>query len=509
MGQGCGLYSQPPGSPMESTLATEPSRPANNSNRHGRDVRERPRLVLDALTPPHSVDLEKALLGCIILEGGGETLPICLEEKIKPASFYVPKHRVIFEQILELFRKQQVIDELILIDHLRLSNLLEEAGGEAYIIEASNWIDSPAHLPFYVQRVRDGHLLRQLINTSRETIESAYAGIDEVSDFLEKTEERFFAISQDRVTDSAKPLSGSLQRALQLVNEMLTNKGEITGAPTGFIDLDKLTTGWHAGEMIVVAARPAMGKTSLALNMAEAAICPRRGPATPTLMFSLEMPAEQLAMRLLCSRSRVNMRKLRDGFLPPDKHRDLATIAKELQEVPLSIDDSSGLSIMELRAKARRWFNKVQKEAERRSKDAPAPKVPGMVVIDYLQLLSGTDSKVPREQQIAEISRGCKAMAKELGVPVVVLAQLNRESEKEKRQPRMSDLRESGSIEQDADVVLLLSKPRNYDEQEDMAADAVARDLIIAKQRNGPVDTVALTFTKHLTRFENYSPPTE
>ncbi len=373
-----------------------------------------------------------------------------------------------------------------------------------------NRIDSPVNLPYYIQRVRDGHLLRKLIAASQETIEHAYGGIDEISEFLEKTEERFFSISQDRVTDSAKAISGPLQSAVSLINEMLVNKGEITGAPTGFIDLDKLTTGWHGGEMIVVAARPSMGKTSLALNMAEAAICPKPGRVpTPTLMFSLEMPAEQLAMRLLCSRARINMRRLRDGFLPQDKHRDLADTVRELQQAPFSIDDSSGLTVLELRAKARRWFNRVQKEAERRGEAGPKPKVPGLVVIDYLQLVSGTDPRVNREQQIAEISRGCKAMAKELNVPVIVLAQLNRDSEREKRQPRMSDLRESGSIEQDADVVLLLSKPRQYDEEADMAADAVARDLIIAKQRNGPVDTVALTFTKHLTRFENYSPPTD
>ncbi|MGF1452607.1 MAG: replicative DNA helicase [Opitutales bacterium] len=487
----------------------QPSQFNGRPGQNGRNFRDRPQLRLDGLTPPHSVDLEQALLACVILEGGGETLPICLEEKVKAESFYIPKHQVIFGQLLELFRKQQVIDEIILIDHLKTANLVEEAGGEAYVLEITNRIDSPAHLPFYIQRVRDGHLLRQLISCSRETIESAYSGIDEVADFLEKTEERFFSISQDRVTDSAKPLSGSLEKALGLVNEMLTNKGEITGAPTGFVDLDKLTTGWHSGEMIVVAARPSMGKTSLALNMAEAGICPRRGAATPTLMFSLEMPCEQLAMRLLCSRARVNMRKLRDGFLSPEKHRELFNTAKELQVAPLSIDDSSGLSIMELRAKARRWFNRVQKENERKGEQGEQPKVPGMVIIDYLQLVAGTDPKTPREQQIAEISRGCKAMAKELGVPVVVLAQLNRDSEREKRQPRMSDLRESGSIEQDADVVLLLSKPRNYDEQEDMAADAVARDLIIAKQRNGPVDTVPLTFTKHLTRFENYQAPAE
>lgn len=461
--------------------------------------------------PPHSVDMEQALLACCILEGGNETLTQCIQEKIRADCFYKPAHRILFEQMLVLYERQQPLDELILSDHLRNKGLLNDVGGEAYIVSVTNRIDTPAHLPHYIERVRDAYLLRQLISASLDTLEGAFDGAGDIAEFVEKTEQRVFSISQDRITDSAQPLEKSVDSAIQLINTMLENKGQVTGATTGFADLDKMTTGWHSGEMIVVAARPSMGKTSLALNMAEAAICPKAGArAVPTLMFSLEMPSEQLAMRLLCSRARVNMRRLRDGILPPEKHRDLVNVAKELKSAPLSIDDSSGLTVLELRAKARRWANKTFKDEARKRELEGQPldvhsEVPGLVLIDYLQLVSGTDPRTPREQQIAEISRGMKAMAKELGIPVVVLAQLNRESEREKRQPRMSDLRESGSIEQDADVVLLLSKPREYNEEEDLASDAVARDLIIAKQRNGPVGTVPLTFTKHLTRFENYT----
>jgi replicative DNA helicase len=242
--------------------------------------------------------------------------------------------------------------------------------------------------------------------------------------------------------------------------------------------------------MIVLAARPSMGKTSLALNIAEAAVIPKKGDPVPTLVFSLEMSASQLALRMLCSRAKVNIKLLREGMLPkqgPEQQR-LVDVADELSKSPLFIDDSSHLTIMELRAKARRLYSRYKL---------------GMIVVDYLQLISSADPQTPREQQVAEISRGMKAMAKELDLPVLVLSQLNRSSEKENRAPRLSDLRESGSIEQDADVVLMLARPKDADERFQTAADAA--DLIVAKQRNGPVGELKLTFLKDTTRFENYA----
>jgi len=240
--------------------------------------------------------------------------------------------------------------------------------------------------------------------------------------------------------------------------------------------------------MIVLAARPSVGKTSLALNMAESAALPKRGDPVPTLIFSLEMSASQLALRMLCARARVNMKMLRDGMLPkqgPEQHR-LVEVADELSKSPLFIDDSGHLTIMELRAKARRLYARHKL---------------GFIVIDYLQLISPGDPSIPREQQVSEVSRGVKAMAKELDLPVLVLSQLNRSSEKENRAPRLSDLRESGSIEQDADVVLMLAPPKDSDEK----FQAAAYDLIVAKQRNGPVGQLQLTFLKDITRFENFA----
>ncbi|WP_309398422.1 replicative DNA helicase [Cerasicoccus maritimus] len=439
---------------------------------------------------PHDLRLEQALLGCVLLEGGADTMAQCIQEKLRPECFYSPKHQLMFEVMTELYNNSTPIDEVILRDELTRTKRFEEIGGDAYLFEVTDQISTTAHLPHYIDRIKEYHLLRELIRFSNRTIEGVFENPDDVTAFIEDVEQSIYKISEDRISDAAQPVEKTVDDAMRMIYQMYENRGEITGTTTGFIDLDKMTTGWHPAEMIVVAARPSMGKTSIALNMVEGALFPRVGEAAPTLVFSLEMPSEQLAVRMLCSRARVNMSKLREGFLPKEKQQDLVKVAQELKQAPLFIDDSSGLTILEIRAKARRLSNQVKL---------------GLVMVDYLQLVAG-DNNIPREQQIAEISRGMKGMAKELGVPVIVLAQLNRESEKEKRQPRMSDLRESGSIEQDADVILLISKPREFDEQEDLASDAVARDLIIAKQRNGPVGTVPLMFTKNLTRFENYTP---
>ncbi|MGF1483421.1 MAG: replicative DNA helicase [Opitutales bacterium] len=438
---------------------------------------------------PYSLDAEQALLGCCILEGGQESVTACIEEKLRVEHFYKPGHQVLFQAILDLYNKGQAIDEILLIDKLRVQGQLEEVGGQAYLLEVTNRIETTVNLLHYLRIVRDSAILRQLIRTCGETVERAYEDPPDIGEFLEDVEQSIFGLSGDRISESAQLVRESVDPAIALIHQMLHNKGELTGISTGFRDLDKLLFGMHPAEMLVVAARPSMGKTSIALNMAEAAVLPKSAKGVPTLLFSLEMPSQQLAMRLLCSHARVDMQLLKDGLLQ-GKDKELIDSAKALKNAPLWIDDSSSLTIAELRAKARRLHAKNHL---------------GLIVVDYLQLIYGTDTRVPREQQIAEISRGLKGMAKELNVPVVVLAQLNRESEREKRQPRMSDLRESGSIEQDADVVLLLSKCARANEEEEEIKPAPRRDLIIAKQRNGPVGTITLTFNKRLTRFENYT----
>lgn len=442
---------------------------------------------------PQSLDAEKALLAACIIEGGQESIALCIEGKITPDVFYKPAHRLIFASLFSLYESGVPIDEIILADHLRSRQALDQVGGHAYLAEITDQIATTGHLPHYVRCVRDAYLLRSVIRTSSQLIESAYEGQEDVGQFLDQVEREILAIGQERVTEGAKPLRDTMNDAVNLVTSFLENKGQLRGVPSGFVDLDRMTFGFHPKEMIVIAARPSMGKTSLMLNIAEAAVLPRSEKDRPvnTLMFSLEMGADQLAMRLLCSRARVSFTKLKEGFLPADQQRELVRCAAELRKAPLWIDDGCHLTILELRAKARRLH---------------AQNPLGLIIIDYLQLVAGSDSRVPREQQIAEISRGVKALAKELDVPVIIAAQLNRESEKERRQPRVSDLRESGSIEQDADVVILLSKKKDADDEEDRASSVVLRDLILAKHRNGPVGIVPVAFTKNITRFENYTP---
>lgn len=441
--------------------------------------------------PPHNIDAEQGLLASCII-GGNDVVSLALVTKLSPDYFYRQAHQEIFRAIIQLDEQQKPIDEILLAEQLQHNGQFDAVGGNAYLVELTNRIETSAHARHWMEIVREKYFLRKLIRTSVETIEKAFNDQDDLDHFLNDVEEAFMEISQDRVSDTAQPVSKSMDDAVQLVNRMIQNRGNLTGITSGFSDLDKMTYGFHPAEMIVVAARPGMGKTSIALNMIEAAIMPKTKPAKPPgcLMFSLEMSAEQLAMRLLCSRARVDMSKLRDGYLSADQQKELARTAAEFKKAAFWIDDSAGLNILELRAKARRLHNRHPLS---------------LVVVDYLQLVSGTDARVPREQQIAEISRGMKAMSKELNLPVIVLAQLNRESEKEKRQPRASDLRESGSIEQDADVILLLSKARDSGEEEEQ--DGTRRcELIIAKQRNGPIGTVPLIFKNRITRFENFTP---
>ncbi|MDR0351469.1 MAG: replicative DNA helicase [Puniceicoccales bacterium] len=442
-------------------------------------------------TPPYSVDFEQALLASCIIEGGQESIAICIEEKIHPSSFYMPVHQVIFKALLDLYAENSPVSELILAEKLSSRGELEKVGGYDYLSSITNRIDTPVHIIHYINRVRDLDLLRKIIKISRESIESAYAGVDDVSQFVETVEKAIFNVSENRLSDSAQPIKIAINDAIVLVQNLLQHRGELSGVASGFNDLDRLTFGFHPGEMIIIAARPSIGKTSLALNIAENAVLkPERKVVVPTLFFSLEMSSEQLAMRLLCGRAGMNMTKLRDGFITKEAATNLNKVANEFKSAPLWIDESTNMSITEMRAKARRMHNKNKL---------------GLVIIDYLQLIAGTDTRAPREQQISEISRGVKAMAKELAVPVIVLSQLNRESEKEKRQPRLSDLRESGAIEQDADVVMLLSKKREENIDEEIPSDIAIRELIVAKQRNGPTGLIQLAFKKSLTRFESYA----
>ncbi|MFP4281479.1 MAG: replicative DNA helicase [Opitutales bacterium] len=460
---------------------------------------------------PRDERAEVGLLAACMLEGSQETLTRCMESRLRVDAFSTLQHQVLYQVMLDLASRSKAVDEVLVLDQLRSRSvesiewladrarrlrkpsldtpLLEVIGGVSTVIEINNQIEGTAHAPYWLEVVREKWMLRRLIKASQNIVERAFTQQDKLAHFIDSVEREILSINEDRVSDSTIEFGRAVDDAMGLVARIMQGDTD-EGVPTGYIDVDKMTFGMHPGQMIVLAARPSMGKTSLAMNIAENVTLPKNGRGVTSLVFSLEMPADQLAMRMICGRSRVNMGRVRDRMIGKQQMQDLSLAAKELKSAPLHIDDSSNLNILELRAKARRLHQRNPL---------------GFIMVDYLQLLSGTDNRVPREQQIAEISRGLKGLAKELNIPVLVLSQLNRESEKEKRLPRISDLRESGSIEQDADVVFLLATNPRAEDNPTVPQASHERLLVIAKQRNGPTGEVPLTFIPDFTRFENYS----
>src|SRR5438105_16019 len=387
-----------------------------------------------------------------------------------------------------MYDSREAIDIITLQQRLKNKQLLEQVGGIAYLAALPDTVPSAANLAYYLDIVLEKFLLRKMIHTCTSVVSRVYDYEGEVDVLMDEVERDILRISESRVQSHTSTIKDLVRKAINTIEDFHQRQGMLTGLGTGFPDLDKMTSGLHGGEMIVIAARPSMGKTSLAMNIAEHVAIDEKQPVG---VFSLEMTAESLVLRMLCSRSRVNLRNIRDGFLAERDFPKLTGAAGKLANAPLFIDDSAGLSILQLRAKARRMHQQYGIK---------------LFVIDYLQLLNASSQKIEnRQQEIAQISSGLKALAKELDVPVIVLAQLNRELEKDKnRKPRLSDLRESGAIEQDADLVALLYKPSSGDDDEAAGEqDAVPVNLLIAKQRNGPTGDVNLTFLKSYTRFES------
>jgi len=374
--------------------------------------------------------------------------------------------------------------------HLKDRQLLDQVGGIAYLSQLQDAVPSAANLSYYLDIVREKHLLRKLITTCSGVVGKVYDYEGNVEELLDEVEKEVLRVNESRAQGGNLPIKTLVGKAVEKIQNYFDRKGALDGLATGFMDLDKMTDGLHGKEMIVIAARPSMGKTSLAMNIAEHVALELN---LPVGVFSLEMGAESLIMRMMCSLARVNMRNIRDGFMAETDFPKLTSAAGRLSRAPLFIDDTAGLSILQLRARARRM---AQQHGIK------------LFVIDYLQLLNSTArrSQENRQQEIADISSSIKALAKELDVPVIVLSQLNRELEKDKsRKPRLSDLRESGSIEQDADLVGLLYKPDAGDDEDGNAveSDGVPVNLLIAKQRNGPTGDVHMTFLKPYTRFES------
>jgi replicative DNA helicase len=391
-----------------------------------------------------------------------------------------------------MYDEKQAIDLITLQQRLKNIQQLENVGGLAYLSSLPDAVPSAANLEYYLDIVLEKYLLRKMIQTCTGIVGRVFDYEGQVDALLDEVERDILRISEERVAGASLTIKELVNKAISKIEEYHQNQGMLTGLSTGFADFDRMTTGLHAGEMIVIAARPSVGKTSLAMNIAEHVSLELK---VPVGVFSLEMTADQLVLRMLCSRSRVNLRNIREGFLAERDFPKLTGAAGKLAGAPLFIDDSSALSILQLRAKARRMWQQYGIK---------------LFVIDYLQLLNSTSRRAEnRQQEIAEISGGLKSLAKELSVPIIVLSQLNRELEKRgaDARPRLSDLRESGAIEQDADLVgLLYRETKNKDgddETNEVEQDAIPVKLCIAKQRNGPTGDVDLTFLKSYTRFES------
>ncbi len=443
--------------------------------------------------PPHSPEAEQGVLGCILLSPN-ECLGECIEKlKAEPEVFYDLRHQTIYSALVDMYDRREAIDLITLQQRLKDKQLLEEVGGILYLSSLQDIVPSAANLSYYLGIVQEKFLLRKMIQTCTEVVGRVHDYEGDVEALLDEVERDILRISESRAETGTAAIKQLVHTAIGTIENYFNRQGVLSGVATGFTDLDRMTDGLHGGEMVVIAARPSMGKTSLAMNIAEHVVLEQK---LPVGVFSLEMTAESLVLRMLCSVARVNLRNIREGFMPESDFPKLTNAAGRLAGAPLFIDDSAGLSILQLRARARRLWQQHGIK---------------LFVVDYLQLLHSTARRAEnRQQEIADISGGIKALAKELNVPVIVLSQLNREPEKRERgaEPRLSDLRESGAIEQDADLVGLLYQPGKSGGDDDDGGvgeeqAALRVNLLIAKQRNGPTGDVELTFLKPYTRFES------
>lgn len=439
--------------------------------------------------PPHSDEAEKSVLGAMMLEKEAVSKAI---QYLDYTAFYKESHQTIFKAITNLFNENEPIDQISVIDRLKREKTLERVGGAYYITGLVESTPSAANVEYYAKIVLDKSILRKLITSSTEIQTEAYEARDSAFDILDKAEQKIFALSESRLKTEFKNIVDVLHETFEHIDAIHKKKLHTTGVPTGIIELDNLTSGFQNGDLVVIAGRPGMGKTALALTIARNAAVEYD---IPVGFFSLEMADYQLAMRLLCAEAKVDSHLVRIGKLPSNEWAKLSMKTGRLSKAPIYIDDSPALSMMEIRAKARRL--KAEYNVQ-------------MIVVDYLQLIKGHKAE-SRLQEITEISRNLKALAKEINVPVVALSQLSRAVEQRTgdHRPQLSDLRESGAIEQDADVVLFVYRPILYakkSKSESSSIDKRKAEIIVAKQRNGPTDTVNVVFIDKYARFEALSP---
>jgi len=432
--------------------------------------------------PPQNLEAEQSILGSILLENSAINSVL---EVLSKGDFYSEAHRKIFNVMVEISEKNEPVDLITLSNALRDQNLLDTIGGTAYLASLVDNVPSAANVANYAKIVKEKAILRGLIGSATEIITSCYETGSDVDQVLDQAEHSIFEISENKVRPSFYPIREIIKDSFRSIEDLYARKELITGVATGFEKIDDLTSGLQNSELIIIAGRPSMGKTAFALNIAQFAALEGQ---TPVAIFSLEMSKEQLAFRLLASEAKVDSQRLRKGFLGETDWPKLTTAAGRLSEAPLFIDDTPAITVLEMKAKSRRL---------------KADTGLGLIVVDYIQLMRSGGYRDSREQEISEISRSLKALAKELKVPVIALSQLNRKVEdRTNRRPQMADLRESGAIEQDADVIAFIYRDEVYNKSEDNPEKGIA-EIIIGKQRNGPTGIVKLAFLEKFTSFEN------
>jgi replicative DNA helicase len=435
-------------------------------------------------TLPSNLEAERSILGAVLLD---DKALLTVFEILKPQDFYLEQNRRIFEKMLLLMNSARPVDLITLKDELQRSNQLESVGGAAYLASLTDGLPRAMNIEFYAQIIREKSTLRRLIQISNETMARSYQDEESAEEILQGVEKAIFDIASQQFRVGFSPISPVVSSVFKEIEELSNRKMPVTGLETGFVDLDRMTAGLHPSDLIIVAARPGLGKTSLCLNIAEHVALRKRKIVA---IFSLEMSKEQLVRRFLCSEARIDAQRINTGFLTKDDWSKLSRVSGELSETKIFIDDTASISVTELRSKSRRL------SLEQHGLD--------LIVVDYLQLMSGSTQRYEnRTQEISQISRGLKGIAKELNVPVVAISQLSRAVESrtgEHRRPQLSDLRESGSIEQDADIVLFIYREDMINPTEENTGRA---ELIIGKQRNGPTGIINLAFSKEFTKFDN------
>ena len=446
---------------------------------------------MEERVPPQNIEAEQSVLGAMLID---KEAIAKATEILSAEDFYREAHRVIFSAMLEIYNKNEAVDMITVTDILRRDNKLEDVGGIAYITSLANVVLTAANVKYHAEIVAEKSVLRQLVKVSTEITAMGYEANDEVGVLLDTAESRILEISNRKKRADFTPISAVLMDSVQNIEKLLNNKGGLTGIPTGFNDLDKLTSGLHPSDFIILAARPSMGKTALALNIVQnvALRAHKRvgGDPRSVAFFSLEMSKEQLVNRMLCAEANIDSQRLRIGEMKEDDWTHLWDACDVMSKAKIYIDDTAGITVMDMRSRARRL--KAEHGLD-------------LIVVDYLQLMQGSgkrNTSGDRQQEVSEISRSLKALARELDVPVLALSQLSRGVEaRQVKRPMLSDLRESGSLEQDADIVAFLYREDYYNPE----TENKHTELIIAKHRNGPVDTVNLFFHKQFTKFVGFT----